>query len=72
MLWATIQLGGMGLMLLTRLAYRPLLQRGSRLLVGQWICGGRSDRDGACPCWPPWAGSVLPLALSPLAGRLDA
>lgn len=71
MLWTMIQLCGVGVMVLTRLAYRPLLQQGKRLLVGQCILR-----------WPVLLGMVLlpllaagsgwqpalPLAMSPLAG----
>lgn len=72
MLWATIQLGGMGLMLLTRLAYRPLLQRGSRLLVGRWILRWPVLIGmGLLPLLAAVGGQrLLPLALSPLAGPL--
>lgn len=71
MLWAIIQLCGVGVMVLTRFAYRPLLRRSSHLLVGQCILR-----------WPVLLGMVIlpllaslpgwphrfSLALSPLAG----
>lgn len=73
MVWAMIQLCGVGGMVLTRLAYRPLLQQSGRQLVGRWILR-----------WPVLIGMValpllaagmgmqrwLPLTLSPLAGPL--
>jgi hypothetical protein len=45
-------------MLLTRLAYRPLLQRGSRLLVGQCILR-----------WPVLIGMGLLPLLAAVGGR---
>ncbi|WP_199052360.1 DUF1295 domain-containing protein [Aquitalea sp. ASV15] len=70
MLWSIIQLAGVLVMLLTRLAYRPLLEQRSRMVVGHCILR-----------WPVLTGMLLlpmlaaatgwqrywPLELAPLA-----
>jgi len=75
MLWTVIQLCGVGVMVLTRLAYRPLLQQGGQLLVGRSILRWPVLLGmvilpllAAGSGWPP----PLPLALSPLAGPVGS
>lgn len=75
MLWAIIQLCGVGIMLLTRLAYRQLLLQRSGMAVGQCILRwpvllGMVGLPlvAACQQWQ----RLLPLPMSPLAGPVGS
>ena len=70
MSWATVQVCGVGVMALTRLAYRPLLQQQGHVLVGQcilrWLVWfGMAVLPFLAVCLGWSAG--LPLVLSPFA-----